>query len=105
MVSSLDFVPVRLHAATNSTQDHITAWMIWNPVCDVIDSITTINPVTLSFTVMAIDLVEPEQPMFWLFVVVLLRRFGECIAAELCERKASCQSSSNSYSQSTRIDS
>jgi hypothetical protein len=55
--------------------------MIRNPVCDIVDTISAVDPVTLSFSVVAVDLVEPEQPVFGLLVVVLRWRLGEGVAA------------------------
>ena len=82
-VAPLGHAPVRLHTAANSTQDHIAAWMIWNPVCDIVDTISAVDPVPLSFSVVAVDLIQSEQSVLGLLVVVLWWRFSESIAAEL----------------------
>jgi hypothetical protein len=55
--------------------------MIRNPICDIVDTISAVDPVTLSFSVVAVDLVQSEQPVFGLLVVVLLWRFSESVAA------------------------
>lgn len=56
-------VPEWLDATTYGSEDDLATWMIRDPVCDVVDSITSEYPVGVGIAVVLVDLRQSDQSL------------------------------------------